>query len=1303
MEKKIFAKLTLLLFLLNGAFFVCKGQPVSSAIERPIVIPTSPEATSMTKYGDIPVGLFTGTVQFTVPIYTVSEGALSHAISLNYGTNGVKVDEISSRIGIGWNLGAGGVITRTTLGKPDNLSIITQLDPAPSDVLSDEFYEYLKDTDHSQLDGQPDEYSYSFAGNSGKFFIRDGIVENTGKATAIKIIKETGEVFQIITPDGTKYFFGEGLAYDKTEAYYANRAPSRDLAQRQTITAWYLTKIISPLQDSIVFKYNTIESRYFTGISEYLTKTWIGAGAVFFPPYGSADNILGCNMPFLLSTDYNMSHLEGVYLSKIEFTQGAIDFKYSDRTDITGEKKLDSIIIKSENDVLKKISLEHIYSSAVSTSYDVLYNNGSTSIQSLYPELRKRLFLATVKELNKSGEALTGQYRFDYDSINYMPSRLSYSQDLFGFFNGKINPVFYPNNTILDDHEGFPRSGGDRSYNFEAARKGVLKKITYPTGGASLLEYEPHDVYTASFRRVVDLDNINLSLINSNTFNQVESSLPWQGSKNVFLNVEALWVNMPEPEAIRGDEHIRVSIKDAATNYPVYQYNVLMGNTHAISLNTQLSTNNNYIVELKASHLGLTGIALVRRKTMVVDTSVLVPIGGLRIKNVQSTDSLTGFLPSKWYKYGHAEFPDQSGLIATPDNIQDASVQVVRNLMYTEANPGGLYCSYYTISSSSPQQLFINELGTITYPKVIEYFKSDSTNGGTEHRFVTTPKKRPETLNFYWPSQVWFHSPLPVSGTPLGNNDFLNGHEYYTANFKLINNNRQYVNKTYTYLNTPLTSIKQDTFYAIKKVIERDSYVSGWNYFYDYDINRYMRYTYWDRLDSTRTVTFSENNQDSIIMTSRYKYSANPNLLPSEKEEAGSDGKTIRETYQYPFELALSPNVYSKMVEKNMISEVLKVSRNNISDSKPLDSKQTHYQFWNNNAWSNTETSSSIILSKEIQTQILNEPLETRLSFNRYTEKGKILEVEKINDIKDVYLWGYHGTYPVAKVTGSEYTTVAGFINQNILDNAGVTYSDQDLRTELNKIRIGLASSSALVYTFTYKPLVGMTSETAPNGKTVFYEYDSFNRLHLIKDDEGKIVKRICYNYAGQVEDCGIEINTTPLWESTSLTRCQPCPANNSYVSNIQEHQEKDNNPNSPTYNTYRWVSDGVNSNCAPPADWQNTATAIRCKKNGSNQNTGEQEQEQRDMNPCSSTYNQTRWVVNGTNTTACPISSNCNSSNCIGDNKKCIDDRCRTGFKVYTHSVRIGEYYECTYHYEWIDGSWSIDYTEISPSACAL
>jgi YD repeat-containing protein len=53
----------------------------------------------------------------------------------------------------------------------------------------------------------------------------------------------------------------------------------------------------------------------------------------------------------------------------------------------------------------------------------------------------------------------------------------------------------------------------------------------------------------------------------------------------------------------------------------------------------------------------------------------------------------------------------------------------------------------------------------------------------------------------------------------------------------------------------------------------------------------------------------------------------------------------------------------------------------------------------------------------------------------------------------------------------------------------------------------------AQMKTFTHDPLLGLTSVTDESGFTQRYEYDTFGRLKLIRDDHGKIVKSYQYHY----------------------------------------------------------------------------------------------------------------------------------------------------------------------------------------------
>jgi hypothetical protein len=76
--------------------------------------------------------------------------------------------------------------------------------------------------------------------------------------------------------------------------------------------------------------------------------------------------------------------------------------------------------------------------------------------------------------------------------------------------------------------------------------------------------------------------------------------------------------------------------------------------------------------------------------------------------------------------------------------------------------------------------------------------------------------------------------------------------------------------------------------------------------------------------------------------------------------------------------------------------------------------------------------------------------------------------------------------------------------------NTGVAAS----ATAFDDVRI--YPKDGLMTTYTYDPLVGVTSTTDPKGQTVYYEYDPFLRLMNVKDKDGNIIKHTDYHYHGQ-------------------------------------------------------------------------------------------------------------------------------------------------------------------------------------------
>lgn len=94
------------------------AQPINSALN--VVEPSTPNSASLLKYTDIPVSHFTGVPNINIPLHTVIDGELKLPISLSYHSAGIRVAETASKIGLGWTLQAGGMVSRMVRSRQDD-------------------------------------------------------------------------------------------------------------------------------------------------------------------------------------------------------------------------------------------------------------------------------------------------------------------------------------------------------------------------------------------------------------------------------------------------------------------------------------------------------------------------------------------------------------------------------------------------------------------------------------------------------------------------------------------------------------------------------------------------------------------------------------------------------------------------------------------------------------------------------------------------------------------------------------------------------------------------------------------------------------------------------------------------------------------------------------------------------------------------------------------------------------------------------------------------------------------------------
>lgn len=83
-----------------------------------------------------------------------------------------------------------------------------------------------------------------------------------------------------------------------------------------------------------------------------------------------------------------------------------------------------------------------------------------------------------------------------------------------------------------------------------------------------------------------------------------------------------------------------------------------------------------------------------------------------------------------------------------------------------------------------------------------------------------------------------------------------------------------------------------------------------------------------------------------------------------------------------------------------------------------------------------------------------------------------------------------------------------------VMGALGITYSSlqskssEQLMQLFNNLRDEDDFEQSMIWSYTYDPLTGLTSETDPNGKTTYYDYDDNSRLEIIWDFEENVLQK---------------------------------------------------------------------------------------------------------------------------------------------------------------------------------------------------
>lgn len=153
---------------------------------------------------------------------------------------------------------------------------------------------------------------------------------------------------------------------------------------------------------------------------------------------------------------------------------------------------------------------------------------------------------------------------------------------------------------------------------------------------------------------------------------------------------------------------------------------------------------------------------------------------------------------------------------------------------------------------------------------------------------------------------------------------------------------------------------------------------------------------------------------------------------------------------------------------------------------------------------------------------------ETDFTFDLYDNRINPIQKTSKFGIPTTTIWGYNQTLPIATIEGASYSQVMGAFGLNPNDNNSYLQleivkksnldtdasTENNFITELNTFRNKNELKSFKISTYTYDPIIGVTTITPPSEIRESYIYDSSHRLEKILDVNNNIKKEYKYHYA---------------------------------------------------------------------------------------------------------------------------------------------------------------------------------------------
>lgn len=1083
-----------------------------SQFELPTI--ASPEAYSFQKFGSHEVNYKTGTPNIEIPLYSFDANELVIPISLRYHASGIRVTEQSTCVGLGWDLQAGGRITRQVKGLADESqfgllnagAIQYHSDIAlPNPQSPQDQKNYFNAVARGDLDTQPDLFSISVPGiNASFYFDSEGIAHFTkGESFVVNSsLNSTLLPLEVIGDTGIKYKFD---LFEETE--------NQDWYGKTTYDqhSWVLTEIEFTNGEKVLYNYHEPVK-----ISDTMVDFSAMDSRILFK---ETTCISPGSSP--ISSSRVITTVDNLYLEDITYKNAKILFHYNgSRQDGSGWRLTDVTIQHLRNgsyEQTKKCILDndHYF---IREDFPVNVPSFQTNSKHERSLMLKGVFFYGVNEL------MSYDYEIDYHTDVDLPVRSSLSRDHWGFYNGADNSSLIPVIHLERTDGNIDIGDANREVSKEHAKAGMIKSIRYPTGGKSVYEFESNTSSVKKYlthltqknfivegksvnEQEVVTDRLERVFAVGEDWNEVELTYSFSGYAQMGEAPE-IWLyeegeSLPlanEKYAISSDGNFGLSQSGATELWSLKglekgkNYRLVMDLKGAVGVTSDYVPGDIIDPNTIRSNIKVKISGQVKGG---LEEDELVLIGGLRIATITNEDSNGEVLNKKVFQYG-----TRSGNLPL---INHASYQVrfENDDYYTKVSQVQYACSstkiYIFNFNSFPYKYGMEGLKPFveySYVSITELNQRDEI-GAIKELHYSTPIAElygltENAFKIYFPEYRSSHLTAERNLVPDG------------LETRLISETKYVYTETPTYWLEAINIEKLAVLHSGTNWSYADSYLLRGSY-PELSIGT-------NNLTSKTTINY-ENL--SLITNESFKYEGlNHNYLTGTEKET-SDGKIKATKYRYPQDYLVTTEApISKMKAANMLA--IPIETTQLIDGNAIASYGIEYD--------EVGTNNLIYPVNYFQYESIT-PGDNffnsvdGIDFSSYTLKESILKRDDLGNVIShktednlitTYIWGYDQTLPVAKIvnaTIAEVNEVLGLgANLNVTTDLTV---DQN-----NQLRNANTLQKALITTYTYQVGVGVDSVMDPIGNLSTYVYDELGRLKFVKDQDNNIIKKFEYRFS---------------------------------------------------------------------------------------------------------------------------------------------------------------------------------------------